>query len=395
MMRPHLALAAALALLPGAGHAQSVASEPGYYEARYREPVDVSLSDLVQNGSAYEGRAVRTSGRLDLSSSSQRQFVIKDVFGAGLAVVPMGDVASGWDQQAMSMLGKTVDFTGVFYERRTVTGIAQDISGSINFWSFLGPPDDVKLDSSKLDRVPLEKLLARPQRFEGQTIKLVGQFRGRNLYGDLPGSTQKSSADWVIKDDLYAVWVTGKKPKGDGFELDASLKRDTGKWLQVVGRVELRGKGIYVRAAQVALAKPPSPTAEAKPVPPPPPRPKLPPVVVFALPLDGETDVPRSGPFVIQFSKDMDEDSFAGKVVLRYAGAPQPGDRVLFPRLQYDLGRRALYVDPADLLRPGRVIELVLLPGIADTDGMALAARPGARQVEGAVDVLRYRAGAS
>ena len=118
-------------------------------------------------------------------------------------------------------------------------------------------------------------------------------------------------------------------------------------------------------------------------------------MVVFALPLDGEIDVPRSGPFVIQFSKDMDEDSFAGKVVLRYAGAPQPGDRVLFPRLQYDLGRRALYVDPADLLRPGRVIELVLLPGIADTDGMALEARPGARHFEGAVDVLRYRAGAS
>lgn len=394
-MRLTLAVAALLAL-PFPALAQVDVGQAGYYEARYGEPVDVSLSDLLQNGGSYDGRAVRTSGRLDLSSASvQRQFVIKDVFGAALAVVPVGEAEGAWNSDATRLLGRAVDFTGVFYERRVVTGLGEDIRGTLNFWSFLGPPEDVKVDPSKLDSTPLERLLAKPQSFEGRTVKVVGQFRGRNLYGDLPASTQKSGADWVIKDDLYAVWVTGRKPKGDGFELDSSLKRDTGKWLQVVGRVELRGKGIYLRAGSVTLTKPPSPTAEAKPVPPPPPRPKLPPVVVFALPLDGETEVPRSGPFVVQFSKDMNEESFAGNVVLRYAGPRQPGDREILPRLRYDLGRRALYVDPADLLRPGRVVELLLLPGIADTDGLTLQARPNGRKAEGAVDVLRYRASAS
>ena len=44
------------------------------------------------------------------------------------------------------------------------------------------------------------------------------------------------------------------------------------------------------------------------------------------------------------------------------------------------------------MLRPGRQIELVLLPGIADIEGLPLVARNG-HAVGEAVDVLRYLVG--
>ena len=115
---------------------------------------------------------------------------------------------------------------------------------------------------------------------------------------------------------------------------------------------------------------------------------------MFALPLDGEADIPRQSRFVVQFSKDMDEATFKGRVVLRYPGRTMPGDRELRRgrRSAYDGGRRALTVDPGDLLRPGRQIELLLLPGIADVDGIPLEPRPG-REAGMAVDMLRYKIG--
>jgi hypothetical protein len=222
---------------------------------------------------------------------------------------------------------------------------------------------------------------------------VVGKFRGRNLYGDMPSKSGRDSDDWVIKNDVFAVWVTGKKPKGSGWVLDSGLKRDTGKWIEVVGRPETRGGVTYVRAMQLALTSPPTPTAEAQPPPPPPEKPKVPPVVVFALPLDGEAEVPEDSRFVVQFSKDMDEQTFKGHVVLRYVGPVRPGDRTFEGlRLSYDGGRRALTVDPGDVLRPGRQIELLLLPGIADVDGLQLIPRPG-RQIDGAVDLLHFQTG--
>ena len=191
--------------------------------------------------------------------------------------------------------------------------------------------------------------------------------------------------------------MTGRKPKGDGFSLDASMKRDTGKWMEVVGRVVTVGPISYIQASSVALGAAPSAAAvavKASPTPPPPEKPKTPPVVVFSLPLDGDREVPQSSRFQVQFNKDMNEESFRDRVVLRYAGRPQPGDREFTAvRVSYDGGHRALLIDPGDVLRPGRVVELLLLPGIVDIDGLPLEPR-GARPVGSVVDVLRYQVAA-
>jgi Bacterial Ig-like domain len=387
---PPIALVLAVAAVPAlAQNSQYVESQ---YEGRYGVPVDITVSDLAQNAPSYDGRAVRTRGRLQVDSAQgQRVYFLKDMFGARIYLQPITEVAGEWDSEAMKLMGSSIEFTGVFRSSGNTGFGSNTVVGVIQFWQFVQENEsehDKNLPDAKI--VSLEELVTHPGKNDGRTVRVVGQFRGRNLFGDLPSSSEQSHADWVIKDDLFAVWVTGKKPKGTGWQLDAGLKRDSGHWIEVVGRVESRNGVVYIRARSVEQGKAPTSTATAEAPPPPPPRPKVPPVVVFQLPLDGETDVPAQSRFVVQFSKDMDESSFKGHVVLRYVGGVRPGDRDFDGvTMSYDGGRRALTVDPGDLLRQGRRVELLLLPGIVDVDGLPLAPRPG-QQVGVAVDTLRY-----
>jgi hypothetical protein len=363
---------------------------------------EVSLYDLTQSVMSYNNRAVRTKGRLEINvdpSVRGRYYVLRDM-NAVVLVVPVQEVAGQLEEIAMNLMGHDIEVTGCYVSRENLSDNAtaqtnQQILGMIQTWKILGPPEKPTksmLDTARL--LPLEGLLSNPARYDGHTVKVVGMFRGRNLYGDLPVRSQRNGSDWVIKDDVFAVWIVGRKPKGDGFELDAGLKRDTNKWLEVVGRVATRGPIVYLQAVYVGLSKEPRPAAEVKAAPLPPEKPKVPPVVVFALPLDGEQEVPRSARFYVQFNKDMNEGSFKGRVVVRYSGPVQPGDRAFDGvRLYYDQGRRALEVDPGDNLRPGRTLELLLLPGINDLDGLELQPRKGRAGEDGVTDVLRYKVG--
>lgn len=388
LRRAFLLLLAALAPL-WAG-----AQQGGTYEARYGRPIDVSIDDLLFNPESYNDRAVRTRGRLQVSGSRLGGHALAGMASGTIEIAPTGDAAAAFDQASRDMLGRQIEIVGVFqaYQRDAAT-LAK---GQILFWSFMGPPEEVsKSQRDKAEKLTLEALAAKPGGHDGRIVRVVGQFRGRNLYGDLPVRSQLANGDWVVKDDLYAVWVTGKKPKGSGFALDSGLKRDTGKWLEVVGRVETRGDVTYLHAIEVGITTAPSPTARVEPPPPPKERPKLPPEIVFSLPLDGERDVPQDGNFTVQFSKDMRSDSFSGRVRFRYAGAARPGDRGFDGlRWVYDDGRRALTVIPGDRLQAGRTIEMIFLEGIVDDDGLALAPRAG-RFFDGAVEVLRWQARAS
>ena len=368
------------------------------YDSLYGKPVDVAVDDLVQESVSYTNRAVRTHGRLELSfESTQRSYLLRGLL-YQIRIAPVREVAREWEEASLKMMGRDVEITGVFLEIGGQTQGGQSPYG-VQFWTFTGPPEKEPTGEIKAPEVSLEKLVATPGKRDGQMIRVVGKFRGKNLYGDLPASTQRTSADWVIKDDLYAIWVTGRKPKGTGWELDASLKRDTGKWIEVIGKPETIRGVTYIKAVRIQLTTPPSATADVKP-PPPPEKPRKPPVVVFGLPLDGDGEVAPDRRFVVQFSKDMDENTFNGHVVLRYTGPVQPGDRAFVGlRLTYDRGRRALTVDPGDTLRPRRQIELILLPGISDIDGLTLISRRSSEKADvvsqknDVVDVLRYRVG--
>ena len=396
MMHPRtlavlLAAAGVLALSGPAAAQISVGEDVSRYDAIYGKPVDVSVDDLVTEGMSYTNRAVRTHGRLELAfESTQRSYLLRG-FLYQIRIAPVREMARDWEDAAMKMMGRDVEITGVVVEIGQAQG-GQSGYG-VQFWNFMGPPEKEPTGEIKAPEVTLEKLVANPGKRDGQMIRVVGKFRGKNLYGDLPASTQRTSADWVIKDDLYAIWVTGKKPKGSGWELDASLKRDTGKWIEVIGKPETVRGVTYIKAVRIQLTTPPSARADVKPPPPPPEKPRKPPVVVFALPLDGDVEVAPDSRFVVQFSKDMDESTFNGHVLLRYSGPVLPGDRAFDGlKLTYDRGRRALTVDPGDVLRPRRQIELILLPGISDIDGLTLIPR-GTAQKADVVDVLRYRVG--
>jgi len=372
--------------------AVSLAAQTNEYEWRYGEAVEVSLDSLLQMPESYEGRAVRTRGTLEfVPGRGAGSYLLRGTLGGRLYLFPVPEVAYQFEQQARLWVGREVEVTGgVNRGAGSDTSQPEQTGVYLAMWAFVGPPDEKEGAPASMVTT-LEELVTRPGRLDGKIVTVRGQFRGENLFGDLPSKSRRRSSDWVIKEDLFAAWVTGRKPKGPGFNLDAELKRDSGKWLQVAGRVRTVKGVVYLEATDVQLQGPAPAAVKAEPPPPPPPRPKKPPVVVFSLPLDGERDVPANTVFRVQFSKDMDEETFKDRVVLRYAGRPQPGDRDLDAvRVTYDGGLRTLEVDPGDLLRPGRVVELLLLPGIQDIDGLALEARAGLR-AGAAADVLRFQ----
>ncbi len=389
MGRDRLALATLLlpSLLLAAPPARAQVNE---YEAQYGPTREVALDDLLQMPEVYAGKPVKTRGQLDMLPSMGTQgYSLRGTFGGRVFLSPIGEAAAEFDIQAPRWLGKEVEVTGLF-------GTGTDpntgtLAAYIAVWGFVGPPDEKAVRGPVVDTT-LEDLVTKPGKLDGKMVRVKGQFRGSDLFGDLPSASRKRESDWVIKEDLFAVWVTGRKPRGSGWVFDPGLKRDTGKWLQVTGRVATEKGVVTLDAVDVTLTKEPGAALQAaQPPPPPPPKPKKPPVVVFSLPLDGEREVPPNTVFQVQFSKDMEETSFKDRVVLRYAGRPQPGDRDLDAvKVSYDLGLRALKVDPGDLLRPGRVVEILLLPGIVDLDGLPLQTRPGLNP-GGATDVLRFQ----
>lgn len=363
------------------------------YEALYGTPTEVSLHDLVQNPTSYERRAVRTRGRLEWDG---RVFRIGDSFLNSAIVEAMPEI-TGWEMEGRRWVGQEVQVTGVVHALGA-GDLAETARVLIQFWEILGPEPADQAKPEDLPLTSLESLVGRPGARDGRRVRVVGKFRGQNLFGDLPVRSRRERRDWVIKDDLFAVWVTGRKPRGSGFELDGALKRDTERWLEVVGRVETVKGVTYIRAERVSLAAAPRPDAQAQAPAPPSPRPPVPPVVVFSLPLEGVEEVSPTGKLVVQFSADMDEARFERRVTLRYAGPPRPGDRPFDAlKLGYDGGRRALTVDPGDVLAPGRTLELLLLSGITSTAGLELEARPprpGSPAVPpGAVEVLRFVVG--
>jgi len=379
----------ALALV--AGLSGPAAAQTNQYEMRYGgQVVEVSVDNLLQMPEQYAGKAVRTRGQLEMvPGSTELRYALRGTFGGYLQLVPVPEAQMEFERLARVWAGREVEVTGGVES-------GQDTNGQkvvyLLIWAYLGPPDEkaARRDSAE---VSLEELVTKLDRHDGKMVTVRGHFRGENLFGDLPSASRQRSSDWVLKDDVFAVWVSGKKAKGPGWTLDPSLKRDTGKWLQVTGRVSVSGPVVTIRAIDVVLSKAPSanPQAQAQAPPPPPPRPKKPPVVVFSLPLDGEREVPPDGIFRVQFSKDMDEPSFKERVAFRYAGRPLPGDNSLDAmRVTYDGGLRTLQVDPGDMLRPGRVVELLLLPGIVDLDGLPLETRPG-KNPGAATDVLRFQ----
>jgi hypothetical protein len=107
--------------------------------------------------------------------------------------------------------------------------------------------------------------LTSPAARAGKSVRVVGRFRGANLFGDLPAETRRAPGDWVLQDGDRALWVTGRPPKGRGFDLDPGNKLDTGRWLEVEGKFEATGPVAYLKASRVQLVARPAAPSEEKP----------------------------------------------------------------------------------------------------------------------------------
>jgi hypothetical protein len=210
-------------------------------------------------------------------------------------------------------------------------------------------------------------LALEPWKFEGQAVTLIGNFRGRNLFGDLPEAPGKTRYDFVLSAAEGAVWVTGVRPRGRGFDFDVERRMDANRWLQVSGTVT-RDRGLVIIAASdIALATEPPPlelaadpaleAPSARPV-----------EVVFSSPTSDETDVPSTTAVRVQFSKGLRESSLRGQVRVSYAGS-QATDPPLDFKTSYDAATRAIQIVFARPLEPSRTVRVELLSGITAFDG--------------------------
>ena len=224
----------------------------------------------------------------------------------------------------------------------------------------------------------LRQIALEPSSYVGQRVTVAGQFRGRNLYGDAPQGPGLSRWDFVLRSADAAIWITGRRPRGRGFNLDVGARVDTGTWLETTGVVR-EGKGlVWIEAQQIALTKPTLETRNAEV----PPIPQMgpPPDVIFSDPAEGELDVPLKAPIRLQFSRDMNPDSFKGNVRWTFGaldavsagpGAAREPER--HPDFTYDRAKRSLEIRLAlDDSATYRNVVLELLDGIAATDGAKL-----------------------
>ena len=205
-----------------------------------------------------------------------------------------------------------------------------------------------------------------PWKFDTQKVTVIGNFRGRNLFGDLPGAPGKSRYDFVLRGVEGAIWVTNLRPRGSGFELDVNRRVDSDRWVEVTGTI-VRDRGLVsIDATRLTLAKAPqateAPAESAAPAAP------LDPVqVVFSSPTDGEIDVTAAGAIRIQFSRGLSEPSLAGRLRVSYVGGP--ADSSLPFQTTYDGANRALVLKMTQPFEALRTVKVELLEGIKAFDG--------------------------
>jgi Bacterial Ig-like domain len=216
-------------------------------------------------------------------------------------------------------------------------------------------------------------LALEPWKFDGQTVTLLGNFRGRNLFGDLPDAPGKSRYDFVLRGAEGALWISGLRPRGKGFDLDVDRRIDSDKWVQITGMVtENRGLAI-VTGKEIALGKAPQTTPDpsednAGPAAPPPP----PVEVVFSSPTADETDVSPSGAVRIQFSRGLQPSSIPEHFRATYVGAPPDAAPLMF-KVTYDAATRAIEIRFAQPLERFRTVKIEVLDGLKAFDGAPAA----------------------
>jgi hypothetical protein len=223
------------------------------------------------------------------------------------------------------------------------------------------------------DAASLRSIVLAPERYENRSATVSGRFRGRNLLGDIANPIPTPGKwDFVLQLADAAIWVTGIRPRGSGFELDPSARVDTGRFVQVDGTVRRDGSRVWIEGREIALARPPKEAVEVV-LPPTPVDP--PPAVIFSTPVPNETDVETTVFLRVQFSRDMDARSFKDRVRVSYPAAPGAAPPPSPPpfAFNYNVGTRGIELKFARPLERFQAVTVELLEGITAIGGDPLA----------------------
>jgi hypothetical protein len=199
-------------------------------------------------------------------------------------------------------------------------------------------------------------------------VTLVGQFRGRNLFGDLPSAPGKSRFDFVLRAADAALWVTDLRPRGRGFDLSIDTRVDTGRWLQVTGAVSRERGLVLIAGATITTAEAPAlpPVDDEAPAPAAPPAPGE---VVFSTPTEGDVDISITGTVRVQFSRGLNPASLDGRIRAGYLGGPPEAGAAPAFTHAYDAGIRAVEIRFSAPLEPFRTVRVEILDGVRTFDG--------------------------
>jgi hypothetical protein len=217
---------------------------------------------------------------------------------------------------------------------------------------------------------PLRAVAMEPARFENQKVSVVGQFRGRNLFGDLPEAPVQNRHSFVLRSNDAAIWVMGLQPKGKDFDFDPSRRLDSGRWVKVSGTVNAAKGLTWLEGATIELAAEPQQTTEVEiEVAPPPPV-----EILFTAPSEGEADVRLTERIRMQLSRDLNPETLTDRIRITYSskdssdrGEPQaPSIPYTF---NYTKENRALEIRPTEPFERFRLVTLEILPGVKGTDG--------------------------
>lgn len=220
----------------------------------------------------------------------------------------------------------------------------------------------------------IRNIVLFPSRYSDQQVTLVGQFSGRNLLGDLADAPAVSRYDFVLRTADAAIWVANIRPRGRDFELALDTRLDTGRWVEVSGRMQ-QGRGLqWLDATGGTLKLTDAPRETPQPetrveLPPAPP-----PEAIFSAPTSDETDVSLTSSVRIQFSRDLDPSTLRNRVVVKYAPLAGDTEPVADPEFttQYLPGTRVLEIKFREPLLRFRTVIVQLPETVLGTDKQPL-----------------------
>lgn len=223
-----------------------------------------------------------------------------------------------------------------------------------------------------VNRAGVRAVALDPARFAGERVRLQGQFRGRNLFADLPAAPARDRYEFVIRAAGAAVWVVGLRPKGHGVEMNLDSRADTSRWIEVSGLVRRAQGQVWIEGDRLTEIAAPR---DARPPTPPTPVPLPAPEVIFSVPVQADDDVSVTTTVRIQFSRPMNPATFVGRVSVAYAdGGPDAAGAAAPPFVaDYLTSDRVLVLRFRQALAAYRAVVVTLQEGIEAADGTTVA----------------------